>query len=179
MERKAAILTALAGNFDRKLSAELLSMWLDLLEPYTHQEVALAVRMVINEYEYKTLPPFAVLKKALNRITGQGEQSKKEQAMEDWEHLLSEIQSVGSYGQPNLSPEAARAVRMMGGWSTVCSWPRGVIDFKRADFLGLWEHCSSLDYLPEAPREALEIHDGPKSVGDSMRNFLDSIEVKQ
>ncbi len=80
-QRKVGALTALAENFGKELSGPLLNMWLDLLAGYQADQVLKAVRLVIERYEFKTMPPFAVLKSALGDIAGTSTKSLELQAM--------------------------------------------------------------------------------------------------
>ena len=62
---------ALAANFGKEFPECLLPIWLDLLEPYPASLVNEAVKLVILSNEYKTIPPFAVLKSEIDKLTGQ------------------------------------------------------------------------------------------------------------
>lgn len=139
--KKANALRALAENFGgrQQMSADLVDIWLELLSPYSAEHVSAAVRVVIAEYEYKTIPPFAVLKRALDDLTGDSEKAMGLQAAAEWQALMEAVPRVGSYRTPDLHPTTAFVVRAMGGWGQVCAWEMSALDFKRRDFLQRWK----------------------------------------
>lgn len=135
---KIVAINALAANYGKDLPPQLLDMWLDLLETYSAEQARIAVRKVIETYEYKTMPPFAILKRALDDGAGTSERALEIKAVSEWSALQDEIGSIGSYGTPRLHPVTARVVKLMGGWPTVCRWGLHDLDFKRRDFCLLW-----------------------------------------
>lgn len=138
--KKLAALYGLAQNYGKELPEQLADLWLNLLAPYTAEQVAQAVARVVTEYEYKTLPPFAVLKKALDGNTGQTTEALDAMAAAEWTALLTAIEQRGSYGgpPPDMHPTTAYVLRSFGGWGAVCMWSTAWLDSKRRDFIGLW-----------------------------------------
>ena len=139
-QAKIAALTALAENYGASLSPALLKLWLHLLTPYTAEQVAAAVARVVTEYEYKTLPPFAVLRKALDVDAGNSQEAIEAQAAAEWTALIEAIAQRGSYGgpPPDMHPTTAYVLRSLGGWGAVCMWSKAWLDAKRRDFVDLW-----------------------------------------
>ena len=138
-QAKLAALAALAENYGANLSPALLKLWLQLLTPYTAEQVAAAVARVVTEYEYKTLPPFAVLKKALDSGSGQGADAVEAMAAAEWQRVLAEIERVGSYGNPKGLHETTLCVlRSMGGWDVACQWPVDWLEQRRKEFVAQW-----------------------------------------
>lgn len=140
-EVKAVALTALAENYGQTFSDTLLILWLNLLDPYTPEEVEKAVRAVLESYEYRVLPPFAVLKRALDGLRGVSHQALEVQALAEWAALQAAVGKVGSYGRPELHPTTAAVVRLMGGWAAVCAWESRYVDLRRKDFVQLWKEA--------------------------------------
>ncbi|MDE7064196.1 MAG: hypothetical protein K2O70_01840 [Desulfovibrionaceae bacterium] len=136
--QKALAITILAENFGKELPPALANIWLDLLAPYPANQVKAAVRAVIERYEYKTLPPFAVLKHELDNLAGTSEQAVALQAEAEWVLLRENIARLGIYRQPDMHPTTAHVVRVMGGWEAVCHWETRSLDFKHKDFCELW-----------------------------------------
>ncbi len=137
--KKAIAITVMAENFGKELSPALASLWLDLLAPYDAVHVQAAVRAVIEGYEYKTLPPFAVLKRELDNLAGTSEQALLLQAESEWALLQTAISQRGIYSPPeNLHPTTAHVLSVMGGWQAACAWETRSLDFKRRDFIDLW-----------------------------------------
>lgn len=134
---------ALAANFGKDFPECLLAIWLDLLEPYSAKTVNAGVRKIICEYEYKTIPPFAVLKRCLDKVAGIMEQEKilEMQAEAEWGKLLGAIQTLGVYkGPPQMHPATEYALRNMGGWlAACCHWDMGKIEWRRKEFLEIWK----------------------------------------
>lgn len=137
-KKKTQAIIALAANFEKKFSEELLDLWLKLLSGYTVQHVHAAIKHVLESYEYKTMPPFAVIKKALDLVTGDDEETLKAQAEAEWCVLQNKIEEIGAYGKPELHETTAYTVRQLGGWNAACHWPLDSLAFKRRDFLDIW-----------------------------------------
>ena len=136
--QKALAINAMAENFGKEFSPELLNMWLDLLAPYPVGQVQAAVKAVIERYEFKTLPPFAVLKSALDDFSGTSEKALELQAIAEWGVLNEAIGKYGYYNKPELHPTTEHALRLLGGWEDACQWNMKELDFKRRDFIRLW-----------------------------------------
>ncbi len=135
---KSMALVGLAANFGKELPEPLLELWLDLLAPYPADMVRAAVKNVIENYAYKTLPPFAVLKSALDDLAGSSEKALELQAMSEWWLLSEAVARCGHNNKPALHPTTEHVVRLLGGWRAVCLWTYSDADFKRRDFIRLW-----------------------------------------
>lgn len=136
--QKSMAINALAENFGKEFSPELLGLWLDLLAPYPVGQVQQAVKNVIERYEFKTLPPFAVLKNALDDLTGTSEKALGLQALAEWGILNEAIGTFGYYSKPELHQTTEHVLRLLGGWADACQWNMKELDFKRRDFIRLW-----------------------------------------
>lgn len=136
--QKSMAINALAENFGKDFSPQLLSMWLDLLAPYSVYQVQRAVYAVIEKYEFKTLPPFAVLKSALDDLSGVSEKALELQAIAEWGVLCEAMSKHGYYSKPKLHQTTEHVLRLLGGWEDACQWTMREMDFKRRDFIRLW-----------------------------------------
>ena len=136
--QKSMAINALAENFGKEFSSELLGLWLDLLAPYPVGQVQQAVKNVIERYEFKPLPPFAVLKSALDDLTGTSEKALELQAIAEWGVLNEAIGKFGYYSKPKLHQTTEHVLRLLGGWADACQWSMKELDFKRRDFIRLW-----------------------------------------
>lgn len=143
--KKALAIAALAENFGKELSEALLSMWLDLLAPYPAPLVEEAARRVVSRYAYKTMPPFAILRQAIDEAQGMDAGHARREAIGAWERVCAAISAFGPYRAPALDERSLRIVRLMGGWEAACSWERASLDFKRRDFLALWQEDGAHD----------------------------------
>ncbi|MGE9984868.1 hypothetical protein [Desulfovibrio sp. SGI.169] len=138
-ERKALAISGIAENFGKELSPVLLRMWLRLLEGYTAEQVEVGAVRVIGTYAYKTMPPFAVLREAIEDATGGGPKGLELQASAEWGWLMEQVEKGVLYRSPEeVHPTTAHVVRIMGGWAAVGAWERRNLDFKRRDFFELW-----------------------------------------
>jgi hypothetical protein len=136
--KKGVALSVLAESFGREFSDELVLLWLDLLASYSAEQVQAAVKAVISRYGYKTLPPFAVLKAALDDLSGMGEKALELQALSEWGKLLEAMPRHGYRNKPSFHPTTEYVLRCLGGWEAACQWTFRELDFKRRDFLRYW-----------------------------------------
>ena len=174
--RKAVALTALAENFGKDLSEPLMDLWLNLLAEYSASQVQEAVRRVIETYEFKTLPPFGVLKRHLEDVTGVSEKALELMAAAEWSVLWDSVSRVGRYQQPTLHETTWFVVRAMGGWGSVCSWPESELAFKHREFLRLWKEAHGreemlalgADCVTAAMVAGQDRHTGPQRIGNSL-----------
>lgn len=144
--RKIAILYGLAGNYSANLGQDTLKLWLFLLAPYTHEQVQSAALAVIKKYgskdvPYKSMPPFALMQKELDRLAGSAnaEDTLHLKAQAEWHKLLENIETYGSYREPPMNRTTAYCVRSFGGWEQVCRWDMKTLHYREKDFIDLWE----------------------------------------
>lgn len=136
--QKSMAINALAENFGKEFSPGLLELWIELLEPYSAARVKRAAKLVIERYEFKTFPPFAVFKNALDELAGTSEKALELQAIAEWGIVLQEVARSGPYRAPTLHRTTEHALRLLGGWDEACRWNVKELDFKRRDFIRLW-----------------------------------------
>lgn len=174
-KKKTTALIALSANFGKELSAALFDLWLDLLDGYSAEQVQQAVKVVIETYEFKTMPPFAVLKKALDGAQGEDRKTLEDQAEAEWGLLLEEISNVGSYGTPQLHETTAYAVKQMGGWAAVCSWPSDSLGYRRKDFLEIWARShgkvETMQLGANAVKRAAIYSNEPRHIGEALETL--------
>ena len=137
--KKSKLLNAMAGNFGVKIPADTLDLWLNRLEAYTVEQVAGAVNIVIDTYEYKCLPTFAVIKKALDEVTGQSKGAIAYEATQAWQHMMRLVGRVGRNRTPELPERTAEIMRSMGGWEVVCNFTEKEMPWKEKRFVELWQ----------------------------------------
>lgn len=138
-ERKTMAIIGIAENYGKEFSPTLLQMWLRLLAPYTPEQVEVAAVRVLETYAYKTMPPYAVLREAIEEAAGVGPHALELQAAAEWAKLQNDISRYGVYGRPeDMHPTTAHVLRVMGGWQAACCWEIRYLDFKRKEFLELW-----------------------------------------
>ena len=151
-QRKLAALYAMAMNYGREFPRPLAQFWMRLLAPYSAEQVEDGVARVVSEYEYKTLPPFAVLRKAINRAGGilPPDRALDMQAEAEWNALLDAVSSRGRYNPPALHPTTGYVLRGMGGWNAACGWETDKLEWRHKEFLDAWK-------LAHGNMEAMEL----------------------
>lgn len=139
LERKTKAIGGIAENYGAALTPDLLKIWLRLLRPYPPELVEAAAVRVIETYAYKTMPPYAVLREAIEDVTGAGAQATGLKAAAEWTRLQEDVARCGSYAPPeDMHLTTAHVVRVMGGWRAVCMWETRYLDLKRREFVDLW-----------------------------------------
>lgn len=200
-QRKLTALGALALNYNKALPEELCEVWMRMLAKYEAEVVELACEKVMLEYEYKTLPPFAVLAKAIRQVSGElePEQAREVAAASEWDALLQAVSRYGRYNMPALDERTEHAIRVMGGWDAVCNWETDKLEWKRKEFLEHWtqyaEHHDTMalpaeDILalaqePQGMSRRVEIRQqklptGPTPIGKTLASIgFEQREAKQ
>lgn len=141
-ERKISALQAMALNFDKEIPPLLLKTWLKLLAQYSPEQVEAGVERIILSYKFKTLPPFAELKEAIERASGLvvDEKDLHMAAEAEWLKLRGEIRRVGYCGSPKgLHVTTMHVIKTFGGWSNICeSWLSSEMQWRHKDFIERW-----------------------------------------
>ena len=179
-QEKLAALMALSANFGKEFSTALLKMWLEALEEYPAGLVNAGVRSVVVHYKYKTLPPFAVLREAMERVAGiiPQEESLDIAAAAEWNKLVDDIGRRGRYNCPQFCPTTAYVLRGMGGWDVACSWETDKLEWRRREFIEAWKQGHGRE-------EAMSLGEGgvmSLTAGgpESARSILDRVlEIRQ
>lgn len=177
LQRKTAAISGMAENFGKSMSFSLLQIWLKLLAPYPAELVEMAVFRLICEYEYKTLPPFAVLRKYLE--PERPEPNLKLMAEAEWRNLLEAIGKYGIYKGPpdDLHPTTACVLRLLGGWNTACMWPEKTLDFKRKDFICAWQDVHGREVAMLSGAKALEQMQTPELAQKTAHSVLAQMQA--
>lgn len=180
--RKVSAILLLSANYGTSMEDNLLDMWVKLLAEYSPDEVERGVQKVICEYEYKTRPPFAVLKKAIDNIIGRKkidtDRLRKMEAEDEWDFLLEDISKYGRYNKPELNPMTEHVLRGMGGWDAACDWETSKLEWKRKEFIERFELINEQDeYLGLDNFRMPGISNGPQSAA-SILGMTKKLEAK-
>lgn len=145
-ERKSMALFALALNYGKEMPEIQLECWMEMLTPFQPSVVERAVTQVIAEYEYKTLPPFAVLLKAIKSQMGQiaPETARTLAADLEWEKVQEGIRKCGRNKMPGFCEVTERAIRILGGWEMLCDCKEEYLNLRRKEFVEKW--CQYAEY---------------------------------
>lgn len=169
--RKVAAIALLCQNYGETMSDGLLDIWLGLLEFDTPKQVELGVNEVIKTYGYKTRPPFAVLRKAIDSVSGirriEPENKIAIEAEAEWNCLLDDIAKYGRYRKPDLHPTTEYVLRGMGGWGAACSWETARLEWRHKEFVEKWIMSYGIeDKMALGASGLLNITAGPQSMGE-------------
>ena len=155
-KQRIQLLNMLAQNYSATLDADALDLWLMLLAEYPLPVMRRAILGVIRAHgfevvQYKSMPPFALVQRELNKLTGavKQEESLPLMAEAEWGRLLDMCESVGSYGTPKMHATTAFVVRQMGGWANVCRWREDELQWRHKDFVSRWQQCHGREEIME------------------------------
>lgn len=170
--QKARYIRLLAANYGAELDEDTTTLWLVLLAPYSAEQCRNAVLSVVRTCGYEavrfgSLPPFALIQRALDAGTGvvRGERNTRLMAEAEWGKLLEAVGVSGIWREPQLHPTTAFVVRQMGGWKRVCRWKEEELGWKHREFLGLWcESSGREEVLLLGARAVARLEEGPQSV---------------
>ena len=167
-DRKLEILNGLAGNYAASLAPETAKMWLFLLREYSVAQVQEAALMVIRRHgsetvPYRTMPPFALMQKELDALTGtvRGAENVRLAARAEWGRLLELVRQYGSWREPEMNKTTAYCVRSMGGWEQVCRWKMDELTWRERDFVQLWEQSHDREEFLTLGCEAVKSLESP------------------
>lgn len=178
-QQRVQLLNLMAMNYNAPLSKEASALWLMLLADYPLPVVRRAMTNMMRKYgpndvPFKTLPPFALMQKELDGVTGgMGERENLALMAEaEWGRLLDMCESVGSYGTPKMHATTAFVVRQMGGWANVCRWREDELQWRHKDFVSRWQQCHGREEIMELGADEVKklatTSGGMMSLGDRL-----------
>ena len=145
IKRKTAAVYGLAKTYGFRMDGDVLKIWLMALEDFSAEQVEKGIALAIKTEEYSKMPiPAKIIRKireacGLPSVLDQ-QKAREAQAEAEWAQVLEQVRRVGSYGSPRFHPTTQRVLRAMGGWSALCeSMTSANRDFKRRDFLSMWQ----------------------------------------
>lgn len=152
-------ITGLAETLGSEMSEGKLWAYEMALSEFSDSQVSAAIAMAL-----KTCKFFPKPFELIELIEGK----KEDQAALAWETLLDTMQHIGAYQSVFFEDgRIARAVKLLGGWQTVCSWKREELKFLRLDFAKIY--CSlPADTAPESL-------DGISAINANASGYLDRI----
>ena len=145
IKRKTAAVYGLAKTYGFRMDDDVLKIWLMALEDFSAEQVEKGIALAIRTEEYSKMPVPAKIIRKIREACGipsplDQQKAKEAQAESEWAQVLEQVRRVGSYGNPRFHPTTQRVLRAMGGWSALCeSMTSANRDFKRRDFLSMWQ----------------------------------------
>lgn len=131
-------LNIMAMNFNSSFQPPLMNYWLKKLSVYPAEVVLQAIDRLIDNYQFKTLPPYALLKEQIEGSDKSKQDMLKTMAEAEWGNLLEAIRTNGVRNEPLLSETTEYVLRTMGGWRTACGWTEADLTWRHRDFIDLW-----------------------------------------
>lgn len=144
-QRKIAAVYGLGSVCGTSVNENALKIWLMALEDFSAEQVEKGIALAIKTEEYSKMPVPAKIIRKIREACGipsplDQQKTKEAQAEAEWAQVLEHVRRVGSYGNPKFHPTTQRVLRAMGGWSALCeSMTSANRDFKRRDFLSMWQ----------------------------------------
>ena len=144
-QRKVAAVYGLASVCGTSVNENALKIWLMALEDFSAEQVERGIALAIKTEEWAKMPIPAKVIRKIREACGipsplDQQKAKEAQAEAEWGQVLEQVRRVGSYGSPRFHPTTQRVLRAMGGWSALCeSMTSANRDFKRRDFLAMWQ----------------------------------------
>ena len=178
-QQKAEALILMSTNAKEAFTDSMLTLWLDLLEPYTLEAVHNAVKSIIENYPYRGLPPFSEMKKYLVAQESYSPVELNMQAIAEWGILLEKISECGMNNPPKLHKTTSYVLRLLGGWNAACSWLNQDMPFRRREFLEFWVNShekveameAGADGVVKALTEKRQKSVGPTQIGALLNSF--------
>lgn len=186
-ERKTRALATLFDCLGRKISDLAMSGWLASLDDVPAKMVEAGVVSWLKT-QTNSFPNPALFRQYLQLKKGKKPQPSPEKALEtraeaEWGIVLKAMSDVGSYGSPKFCPQTERTVELMGGWPHLCATvTQSNMDFKRRDFIKLWQDAEDISeamgLTAGAETKAIGTGDRPAqySVPKGFLHRIDSIE---
>jgi len=153
----AKISAYLSAGIGKKISVESMDVWFDMLQDLPAEVVLMAVKKVLSSYEYATIPPVGMIRKAAAELMI----PQFPLAIEAWNEAIKAVQYYGQYkaaeGLASLSQPVREIVEQFG-WKELCVAEKPEII--RAQFTKAWETVVKREQdksvLPGPVRELLE-----------------------
>ena len=188
-ERKTRALATLFDCLGRKISDLAMSGWLASLDDVPAKMVEAGVVSWLKT-QTNSFPNPALFRQYLQLKRGKKPQPSPEKALEtraeaEWGIVLKAMVDVGSYGSPKFCPQTEKTIEIMGGWPHLCATlTQSNMDFKRRDFVKLWQDAEDISEAMElgagAETKAIESAPGAAAVPDVIPSHvlkrIDSLE---
>jgi hypothetical protein len=141
-ERFRNLMLGMADNFRDSISREGMRLRWEMLKQYTIEQVEQAGLQIMKSRKFTKMPPVAEFIDAI-----EGERVPIElQAEQQWNEIISQIRSVGSYGTPVFRDPATKAlIGRRFSWQNLCQSTENDLRFFRKEFIAAYstEHAFS------------------------------------
>ncbi len=159
----------------RPISAITAGIWGSELAKFSHVRVVAVLHQLTRTEKFR--PALAVILAELQPP------AVGETASEAFTKVWAAIGRVGIRGVPDVSPRAARAIKHLGGWVTICTtWQQGTVHFHRRDFTAEFDQLEGVEAAREKHDRVIALTAGdrknvkplqsssrPVSIGEAMK----------
>ena len=156
----------------RPISSITAGIWGSALAEFPHIRVVAVLQQLTRTEKYR--PALAVILAELQPP------AVGETASEAFAKVWSEIGRCGLHGHPKLSDRAARAVKHVGGWPTICAvWQRDKIHFHRKEFTKEFDELEHVEARREKHQRAMGDGvgvDGNKALDEAMGRIAEGVK---
>ena len=139
-EQFVKAMTYLAIAYDKEFNQEQLNVWYEFFKNDDFNVLRQAIKSVILKSKY--LPSIAELKEEINYINNP---QLKISADDEWLKIEDAIREYGIYNSEdalsNMSTLTKKAIRMLGGWDTICMSQEG--DWLRKNFISIYNSLNN------------------------------------
>lgn len=168
----ARLMVAAGEMYGREVSRELMRMMFDALADLPIQDVKRGIKAHVNSPDGgQFFPKPADIRRQLVGTAKEQAAQVEDRGSVAWAAIQYQIRRVGSYGTLKLEDrQALAAVKAMGGWSDLCHTQADKMEWKRKEFLRLYEtfERTPLDMLPASMPGRIELSqqraEGPQAL---------------
>ena len=134
-ERFRNLMLGMADNFRDSISKEGMRLRWEMLKQYTIEQVEQAGLQIMKSRKFTKMPPVAEFIDAID-----GEPVPIElKAEQQWNEIICQIRSIGSYGTPVFSDPATRGlISRRFSWQNLCRSTENDLRFFRKEFIAAY-----------------------------------------
>lgn len=191
---KTEIILMIAENFGVQATERIIYLWLSLLEDYPEAVCQKAALSLIrnagnNQVAFNSMPPFALMQKELDALTGQFSDPKEQclaNASNAWNKLMKAVEVFGSYRVPKgFDRTLLYCIRSLGGWSVICNWKESDLNWRKKEFLELYQLADGKVDLLEAGTQAIDaFYEGNIALSsadtkNAVSDYMESLKERQ
>lgn len=147
--------------YGREITKPLLQMYFAALAPASIEQIQAAMMAHMqNPDSGQFFPKPADLIKQMTGTTKQQDAAIEDRAAVAWACIERDIRRIGSYGTLRLEDKQALAtIKAMGGWQSICQTETGKMEWKRKEFIRMYEtfERTPLEALPSSLPGRIEL----------------------
>lgn len=178
----AILMTATGELYGRDVSRELMRMMFDALADLSFEQVKAGINGHVNSPDGgQFFPKPADVRRQLVGTAKEQAAQVEDRGSVAWAAIQHQIRRVGSYGSLELEDkQALAAVKAMGGWSYLCQTPLDKMEWRRKEFLRMYETFdrAPLESLPASIPGRIELSQARAAGPKSLENLMEGIAAR-